>query len=319
MPCKPAATRSATMDARLSSLEAFFPDLQSIIADVVNTSVHSALESDLPVHLDRRLPVYFEQFRHEFSFQGISDISMPQLFPPLPLPPNLDLHPPHRHLNWPGGGHPHRTQWTQRVDFPRFFDDDDPLAWIYRAEQFFTFYNILEHQRVLTASFHLEGEALQWFQWMDCLTSTPDWLAFTKVFCREFGPNEFKDSAEALFKLRQTGTLRDYVVEFRRLANRTTVMGPILLKSFFLGLKRELKFDVKLLKLATVHEAIAIVGQLDSKLTKLRATAPRTSIPVKPQPLLLPPSAPADPRAGPVPVKKLTPAEIQLKRNKGEC
>ncbi|KAM1902895.1 hypothetical protein ACFX13_040481 [Malus domestica] len=281
------------MDARLSSLEVSFADLQSLIAEVVKSSVHSDLESDLPAHLDRRLPVYFEQFRREFSFQGVGDTSMTPPVPPPPLPPDLDLPPPPRHLTW-----------------------------IYKAEQFFTFYNIPENQRVLTASFHLEGEALQWFQWMDCLTSTPDWSAFTKVFCREFGPNEFEDSAEALFKLRQTGTLRDYVVEFRRLANRTTGIGPILLKScFFGGLKRELKFDVKLLKLATVHEAIAIdiAGQLDSKLTELRATAPRTSNPVKPQPLLDPPSAPAGPRAGHVPVKKLTPAEIQLKRDKGEC
>ncbi|XP_008369320.2 uncharacterized protein [Malus domestica] len=308
------------MDARLSSLEASFADLQSIIADVVKTYVHSALESNLPAHLDRRIPVYFEQFPCEFSFQGVGDTSMPQPIPPPPLPPDLDLHPPHRHLNWLGGGHPHRTQWTQRVDFPRFSDSDDPLAWIYKVEQFFTFYNIPEHQRVLTASFHLEGETLQWFQWMDCLTSTPDWLAFTKVFCREFGPNEFENNAEALFKLRQTGTLRDYVVEFRRLANRTTGIEPILLKScFFGGLKRELKFDVKLLKPATVHEAISISGQLDSKLIELRTTAPRTSIPVKPQPLLLPPSALAGPRAGPVPVKKLTHAEIQLKSDKGDC
>ncbi|XP_068338866.1 uncharacterized protein [Pyrus communis] len=73
------------------------------------------------------------------------------------------------------------------------------------------------------------------------------------------------------------------------------------------------------LKPANVHEVIVIAGQLDSKLTKLRTTAPRNSFPVKSQPLLHPPNAPTGSRAGSLPVKKLTPAEIQLKRDKGEC
>lgn len=55
----------------------------------------------------------------------------------------------------------------------------------------------------------------------------------------------------------QTGTLREYITEFRKLANHTSEVGPILLKSCFVGgLKRELKFDVKLLKRKTVCEAI---------------------------------------------------------------
>ncbi|CAN6701100.1 unnamed protein product [Malus baccata var. baccata] len=226
MPRKPVATHSATMDAYLSSLEASFVDLQSSITDVEKTSMHSALESNLPAHLDRCLPVYFEQFQRKFSFQGISDTSMTQPVPPPPLPPDLDLHPPPRNLNWAGGGHPHRLKWTQQVDFPHFFDGDDPLAWIYKSEQFFTFYNIPENQRVLTASFIWKGKHCSGFN---------GWI---------------------VSHLPRTGwhSLR-----------------PILLKSCFLeGLKCELKFDVKLLKPANVHEAIVIAGQLDSKLTKLR-------------------------------------------------
>lgn len=162
-------------------------------------------------------------------------------------------------------------------------DGDDPLVWIFKVDQFFFFYNTPENQRVLTASFHLDGEALHWFKWMDCLHSTPRWAEFTRAFCREFGPSEFDDSAESLFKLRQTSSLRDYITEFRGLANRTTDLGPILHKSCFLGgLKRELKYDIKLRKPANVHDAIAIAIQLDTKLSELKPVTTKPHISAKP-------------------------------------
>lgn len=118
---------------------------------------------------------------------------------------------------------------------------------------------------------------------MDCLYSTPRWAKFTGAFCKEFGPSEFDDSAESLFKLHQTGSLHDYITEFKRLANRTTDLGAILLKSCFLGgLKHELKYDIKLLKPTNVHDAIAIAIQLDTKLSKLKPVTTKPPISAKP-------------------------------------
>uniref|UniRef100_A0A6N2NHA3 aminobutyraldehyde dehydrogenase n=1 Tax=Salix viminalis TaxID=40686 RepID=A0A6N2NHA3_SALVM len=34
---------------------------------------------------------------------------------------------------------------------------------------------------------HLDREALQWFQWEDCVSSCSKWEDFVKVFCRDFG------------------------------------------------------------------------------------------------------------------------------------
>ncbi|KAM1826857.1 hypothetical protein ACFX13_026164 [Malus domestica] len=199
-------------------------------------------------------------------------------------------------------------------------EGDDPLAWIYKAEQFFAFYQTPDAQRVLTTSFHLEGEVLQWFHWLDCTHSTPHWEDFTKAFCREFDTLEFEDSAESLFKLRQTGTLKDYITESRHLATRTRDLGPVLLKSCFLGgLKKELKFDVKLLKPVTVHDAISIALQLDAKLTELKPFTPKSFQPPKHLPLLPPPPLHPPPKPGNFGVKKLSPVEIQGKRERGEC
>lgn len=156
------------------------------------------------------------------------------------------------------------------------------------------------------------------------LQSTRKWLpslfTLTVKPCIGFaGWTEFEDSAEALFKLRQIGTLKDYISEFWHLANCTTDLGPILLKSCFLGgLKRELKYDVKLLRPLNVHDAIAIAVQLDTKFTNLQSGC------TKPNPIFRSPTPAVatsivTPRNPNFPVKRLAPEEIQRKRERGDC
>lgn len=104
------------------------------------------------------------------------------------------------------------------------------------------------------------------------MQATPRREDFTRAFCREFGPSDFEDSAEALFKLRQLSTLQDYILEFRQLENRTSDLGSVLLKSCFIGgLRRELMYDVKLVRPHTVHDAIALYVQLDAKFAALKS------------------------------------------------
>ena len=173
---------------------------------------------------------------------------------------------------------------------------------------------------MLTASFHFEGEVLQWFKWRDCVRTTPSWEEFTRALCLEFGPLEFEDTSEALFKLRHTGTLKDYISEFRHLANRTSDISHVLLKSYFIGgLKKELKFDVKLLKPATVHDAIAIAVQLDAKFNEFKRSPAKSSHVLKNQfvPTIVFPST--TPKPGKLPVKRLSLEEVQRKRERGEC
>lgn len=82
-----------------------------------------------------------------------------------------------------------------------------------------------------------------------------------------------------MFKLCQTGILNDYIAKFSQLANKTSDTGLILLKSCFLrGLKREWKYDVKLLKPTIGHDAISISVQLEFKHTKLKFPQYKASI-----------------------------------------
>lgn len=69
------------------------------------------------------------------------------------------------------------------MDFPKFVDGDDLLGWLYKAKHYFNFFSIEDSKKVKLASFHMEGKALQWFQWAKCITQYPSWEEFSKIFC----------------------------------------------------------------------------------------------------------------------------------------
>ena len=50
-----------------------------------------------------------------------------------------------------------------KLDFPRF-SGKEPTSWIYKANQYFIYYKISKSEKLMMASFHMEGEALVWFQ-----------------------------------------------------------------------------------------------------------------------------------------------------------
>ena len=49
-----------------------------------------------------------------------------------------------------------------KLDFPHF-SGDDPASWVYKANQYFGYYQTLVTKKLLIASFHMELEALIWF------------------------------------------------------------------------------------------------------------------------------------------------------------
>jgi len=50
-----------------------------------------------------------------------------------------------------------------RLEFPKF-SGEDPASWVYKANQYFKYYSTPIIEELMLASFHMEGEALIWFQ-----------------------------------------------------------------------------------------------------------------------------------------------------------
>jgi len=62
-----------------------------------------------------------------------------------------------------------------KLEFP-MFSGGDSSAWIFTVVQFFRYYEIPEEENILNASYHLDDEALIWFQ--DCDRSLDSWETF---------------------------------------------------------------------------------------------------------------------------------------------
>jgi hypothetical protein len=75
------------------------------------------------------------------------------------------------------------------------------------------------YQCVCIVSFHMEGEALVWFQDVDEAGQFPTWETFLQSLLTRFG-HTYYDPMEALTKLHQTSTITEYTSQLESLSNR---------------------------------------------------------------------------------------------------
>ena len=204
-----------------------------------------------------------------------------------------------------------------KIEFPRFAGDD-PTEWFNRVAQFFEFQRTPEDQKVSLAAFHMEGEANQWWQWLNRTykeeNRTVTWTMFADELWARFGPTDGEDFDEALSHIKQSGSLRDYQREFEKLGNR--VHGwtqKALVGTFMGGLKPEIADGIRMFKPKTLKEAISLARTRDEQLTRQR----RFACPI-------PPNRPAtavtsiNQRTSIVP-KRLGWEEMQKRRAQGLC
>lgn len=175
------------------------------------------------------------------------------------------------------GGRPIFSMQLAKLEFPRFAGDD-PTEWFTRVDQFFEYQGTAEMQKVALASFHLQGEANQWWQWLRKAYKEEGkevtWVDFHDELWARFGPTECEDFDEVLSRVKQTGSLRDYQKEFERLGNR--VQGwtqKALVGTFMGGLKPEIAKGIRMFKPKSLKEVIGLARMKDEQLARQRKVA----------------------------------------------
>ncbi|XP_043694404.1 uncharacterized protein LOC122645127 [Telopea speciosissima] len=188
-----------------------------------------------------------------------------------------------------------------KLDFPRYNGEEDTTSWTCRAEQFFNFHQTPEEERVALASFHLEGDAQMWFQVFKQDQRMLDWRTFCDGLHSRFGPTPFQDFFGELAKLQQLGTVLDYQSQFEKLLSKVGHLPPHRQVSFFVsGLNNQVKVDVLASRPTTLSAAIGLARLYEARDQSLE----RKSIP---------------PDIEPLPVRRISPTEMQERRAKGLC
>jgi hypothetical protein len=181
---------SATIASRDASMNASVQiAVQSAMAEVKNEleSVVVALCTKLKIPLDDDAPKKTEGETSAHSFQ------------------------PH---------HFQRDIRLPQVDVTKF-DGSNPTGWVTQMEHYFSLYNITDDLAKLRYGvLHLDQECWQWWQWRK--TSRQGYIAWTQ-FVAELYERFDTDTNHLgrLTKLKQSGTVEDFIAAFERLAFRT--------------------------------------------------------------------------------------------------
>ncbi|KAH9678818.1 hypothetical protein KPL71_025874 [Citrus sinensis] len=218
----------------------------------------------------------------------------------------------------------------------------------FRINEFFDLHGTLDNLRLRIASFHMEGRAAAWYQWMKANNLLTTWRSFLVSLKSRFGASMYEDHQGNLSKLTQTSTVADFQSAFEDLMNKVTgISEPLLISFFITGLKSDIRREFLFTRPTSLMEAFALARAYEARSDEVKTTSrswskwPPTTPPASPNvppvlpntstfkntnPLVAPVITTTKPPSQPpllptpnLPICRLTPAELRDKREKGLC
>ncbi|KAA8539426.1 hypothetical protein F0562_026118 [Nyssa sinensis] len=123
-----------------------------------------------------------------------------------------------------------------------------------------------EEDRVVLASFHLEGDSQLWFQLLKQEKGVMTWQEFHDGLDHRYGATKFQDFFKELTKLQQIGSVRDYQTHFEKLLAKVGYLPHNRQVSCFIsGLKDSIKADVLAGCPASLSSAIGLASLYEAR------------------------------------------------------
>jgi hypothetical protein len=134
-----------------------------------------------------------------------------------------------------------------KLDFPRFDGKKDPLPWLSLCEQYFRAQRTDAPQKILLATFHLDGDAFHWYVHLERSRGTPSREEFVEFYNVRFEPPIRSNPLGGLQLLRQIGTVAEYQSRFLNLLSRADPLSDRQERQMFTsGLHNDIRVDVEL-------------------------------------------------------------------------
>lgn len=246
--------------------------------------------------------------------------------PPSQQPPLLPLpsSPPVTHLSPHSPISPNPSNATSSTPSPSFpkltipvFSGDDILSWLFQITHYFNCNYIPDEQHLDITAYYMAGPALRWFHWLHSTSQLSTWETFVRQIELRFGPSSFVNHEASLYKLKQTSSVTAYFNDFEDLSTRVPTIGQqSLLNCFLSGLKDEIQHELYILKPNSLYDAMSTAKLIEDKCNAARLYSPRPPFP-RPPPAIS--ATPLSQRPPPLPIKRLSPAEMVARREEGLC
>lgn len=179
-------------------------------------------------------------------------------------------------------------------------------------------------ERLRAAVLCLEGPALSWYRWSEGREPFRSWEELKRRLLNRFQSSQEGSLHEQFFAISQTGTAREYVTLFERMAAQLPRLPEEVLDGVFVkGLKPELRTTVRAHQPSGLSQAMELALVIDESRSH-GGTEPSKVATYKPSTRSNGTSskAPREERStttGKAPFKRLTETEIADKRAKGLC
>ncbi|KAL0357390.1 UNVERIFIED_CONTAM: hypothetical protein Scaly_1424700 [Sesamum calycinum] len=111
----------------------------------------------------------------------------------------------------------------------------------------------------------MSRDALGWFKWLHSNGLLSTWAAFLHDLELRFGLSAYENHRQALFKLKQTGTVAKFQLAFETLSNQVLSFPPdARLDCFLSGLRSNIQRKLAVFQPTSMSQAIGLAKLLDS-------------------------------------------------------
>ena len=186
-----------------------------------------------------------------------------------------------------GDSERHGVPKFHKLSFPLYDGKEDPLGWLNRCESFFRGQLRREADKVWLASFHMTGDAQQWYFILERNHGRPAWPAFRLLCQQRFGSALSTNHLTDLARLPFTNNVDTYMSAFQARLAHAGCLDPIQQAQLFTGgLPEHIRVDVELHEPQDLHRAMRLARAYE------RRNAPKVlALPgAPPRPTRRPPS-----------------------------